>query len=72
MELANAINEMNNANFERKISSMKSIWSKKGKSATTFNLKDGVLGSKKSGMEAVAILNPDSGDFATTLKILKK
>ena len=60
-ELAMAMNDLNHANFEREITSLKSIWSKKGKAAAIFNLKERVLGAKKSGMETVAVLNPESG-----------
>ena len=58
--------------IHQRLKSLKSIWSKQGKSAAIFNLKERVLGTKKSGMEAVAILNPDSGDLSSTPEDIKK
>ena len=72
MELANAINELNNANFEKEIGSLKSKWSKKGKTAAIFDLKERVIGSKKSGMETVAVVHPETGILVTSPKAIKK
>ena len=70
-ELANALGQLNNANFEREINSLKTTWLEKGKSAAVFDLKRRVLGSKKSSMEAVAITNPESGALVSSTKEIK-
>ena len=64
-KLATALQDLNKANYEKEINSLKSMKNKKGNSAAIHKLKQKVLGPKEPTLDAVAVEDPESGILIT-------
>ena len=70
--LAEALKNVDRANFEKEIRSLKKTSTAKGKSAAVFQLRDRVLGSKKSEPEATVLKDPKTGKLVDSPDEIKK
>ena len=71
-KLANAIEEVNKANFRRENDSLKKILNTKGRSAAIFDLKQRVVGSEDDPPEAVVLEDPDTGRIVDSPEEIKR
>ena len=63
--------ELERNEFEKKLKCLADIHNKKGRSAAIFKLKEQILGSKKSGQDAVCMDDPDTGQIIVEKESLK-
>ena len=70
--LAEAIDAANKKNLELEKASLRNILENKGRSAAIFNLKDRVLGSRKTSQEPTVIIDKVKGEIYDTPATIKK
>ena len=63
--------ELERNEFEKNLKYLADIRNKKGSSAAIFKLKEQILGSKKSGQDAVCMEDPDTGQIIVEKESLK-
>ena len=59
-DIVNTLKDIQKAQFEKKIQSLQKLKLCKGKASAVFNLKERILGSKKSHQEPVVLVDPET------------
>ena len=62
-KLAEALHELNKANYEKEIRSLTTVKNAKGISAAVFRLKEKVVGPKQCAVDAVVVEDPETGEI---------
>ena len=69
--MAEVMNTIQSNQYERELKNLIVMKSVKGRSAAIFDLRDKVLGKKKTQQDAVIIINPETGENVFTPKEIK-
>ena len=72
LKIAGKLLEKQRKEYETKLEQLKNIQKSKGRSAAIFKLREKVIGSKKEGMESVAMKDPITGNILYDPDQLKK
>ena len=71
-EIAEQLLSEQRKNLENELSKLKEIKAQKGRAASVFHLKERIVGSKKSQQEPAVIRDPDTKEYVTDAKEIKR
>ena len=71
-EIAEQLLSEQRKKLENEISKLKEIKAQKGRAASVFQLKERIVGSKKSPQEPAVIRDPDTKEYVTDTKEIKR
>ena len=71
LEIAEEIEKVRKDNLEKELDHIKDLKNKKGKIAAVFNIKESIIGNKKSVQEPTTLINPDTNMEVTSVNEIK-
>ena len=64
--------DLERKDFKKKLKYLEDVQKEKGSSAAVFKLKEQIMGSKKTGQEAVCMEDPETGEIIVEREKLKE